>query len=64
MIIKNAGDVPYEDTTGYRGVRKQILIGSRVLAPASSAAGSFSYFSLLFPRPCVPPVSAIQESCT
>ena len=28
MIVKNANDIPYEDTTGYKGVKKQILIGS------------------------------------
>ena len=27
MIIKNLNDVPYADTSGYKGVTKQILIG-------------------------------------
>ena len=29
MIIKTANDVPYEDTTGYKGVKKQVFIGPK-----------------------------------
>lgn len=28
MVIKNANDIQYEDTTGFKGVKKQIFIGS------------------------------------
>lgn len=42
MVIKNLKEIPYEDTSAFKGVKKQILIGPR----DGSAEIVMRYFSL------------------